>query len=80
MNSEDNQVFNLLLIEYIFSKKSTQQKSIRKKSAWIEPLLKNRMYTSVFNNVFAELMVNDKEGFLGYLRISTASYHSFFFA
>ena len=74
MNSKENQVFNLLLIEYIFSKKSTKQKTKRKRSVWVKSWLKNRMYTSVFNNIFAELMVNHKEGFRRYLRISTASY------
>ena len=74
MNSKENQVFNLLLIDYIFSKKSTKQKRKRKRSAWVKSWLKKRMYTSTFNNVFAELMVNDKEEFRRYLRISTASY------
>ena len=74
MNSKENQVFNLLLIEYIFSKKSTKQKTKRKRSVWVKSWLKNRMYTSAFNNIFAELMVNDKEEFRRYLRINTASY------
>ena len=73
MNSKENQVFNLLLIEYIFSKKSTRQKTKRKRSVWVNSWLKNRMYTSAFNNIFAELMVNDKEEFRRYLRIKTAS-------
>ena len=74
MNSKENQVFNLLLIEYIFSKKSTKQKTKRKRSVWVKSWLKNRMYTSAFNNIFAELMVNDKEEFRRYLKITTASY------
>ena len=74
MNSKENQVFNLLLIEYIFSKKSTKQKTKRKRSVWVKFWLKNRMYTSAFNNIFAKLMVNDKEEFRRYLRINTASY------
>ena len=74
MNSKENQVFNLLLIEYIFSKKSKKQKAKRKRSAWVKSWLKKRMYTSTFNNIFAELMVNDKEEFRRYLRINTASY------
>ena len=74
MNSKENQVFNLLLIEYIFSKKSTKQKTERKRSVWVKSWLKNRMYTSAFNNIFAVLMINDKEEFRRYLRINTASY------
>ena len=66
-------MFNLLLIEYIFSKKPTRQKTKRKRSVWVNSWLKNRMYTSAFNNIFAELMVNDKEEFRRYLRIKTAS-------
>ena len=73
MDSKENQVFNLLLIEYIFSKKSTRQKTKRKRSVWVNSWLKNRMYTSAFNNIFAELMVNDKEEFRRYLRMKTAS-------
>ena len=78
MNSKENQVFNLLLIECIFSKKSAKQKPKGKSSAWVKYWLKNRMYTSVFNNIFAELMVNHKEGFRRYLRISTAWYEASF--
>ena len=61
MNSRLNQVPRLLLVEYIFSKNTTKQKTNRKRSAWVEPWLKNRLYTSAFNNIFAKLMVNDKE-------------------
>ena len=61
MNSRLNQVPRLLLVEYIFSKNTTKQKTKRKRSAWVEPWLKNRLYTSAFNNIFAKLMVNDKE-------------------
>ena len=32
------------------------------------------MYTSKFNHIFAELMVNDKEEFRPYLTINTASH------
>ena len=67
-------MFNLLLIEYMFSKKSTKRKTKRKRSVWVKSWLKNRMYTSAFNNTYAELMVKDKEEFRGYLRINTASY------
>ena len=74
MNSKENQVFNLLLIEYIFSKKSTKQKTKRKRSVWVKSWLKNRMYTSAFNNILAVLMINDKEELRLYLRINTASY------
>ena len=66
MNSKENQVFNLLLTEYIFFKKL---KAKRKRSVRVKPWLKIRMYTSAFNNMFAELMVNDKEEFLRYFRI-----------
>ena len=75
---ENNQVFKLLLIEYIFSKKTTKQKTKRKRSVCVKPWLKNRIYA--FNDIFAELMVNNKEEFCRYLRINTASYHYFFFA
>ena len=51
-------MFNLLLVEYIFSKNTTKQKIIRKRSARVKPWLKNRLYNA-FNNIFAELMVND---------------------
>ena len=74
MISKENQVFNLLLIEYIFSKKITKQKTKGKRSVWVKPWLKNCMYTSAFNNIFAELMVNDKKEFRRYLRINTASH------
>ena len=37
------------------------------------------MYTSAFNNIFAELIVNDKEEYRRYVRINTAAYHYFFF-
>ena len=37
------------------------------------------MYTSTFNNIFADLMVNDKEEFRWYLAINTASYYDLFF-
>ena len=33
-NSRENQVFNLLLIGYTFSKKTTKQKTERKRSIW----------------------------------------------
>ena len=74
MNSKENQVLNLLLIKNIFSKNSTKQKPTRKRTVWVKPWLKNRIYTSAFNNIFAELMVNDKEEFCQYLRIDIASY------
>ena len=64
MNSKENsKMFNLLLIEYIFSKKNTKQKTKRKRSAWLTPWLKSRIYKSAFNNIFAELIVDDKEEF-----------------
>ena len=74
MNTKENQVFRFLLIEYIFSKKATKQKTKRKRSVWVRPRLKICMYTSAFNNIFAELIVNDKEEFRRYLRINTATY------
>ena len=63
MNSKEDQVFNLLLIEYLFSKEITKQKAKKKKSLWDKRGLKNRMYASAFNDIFAELMINDKEEF-----------------
>ena len=80
MNTKENQVFSLLLIEHIFSKKTTKQITKRKRSVWVKPWLKICMYTSAFNNIFAELIVNDKEEFRRYLRISIATNHYFFFA
>ena len=79
MKTKENQVFSLLVIEHIFSKNTTKQKTKRKRSVWVKPWLKNYMYTSAFNNIFAELTVNDKEEFRQYLRINTATYHCFFF-
>ena len=70
MNSKKNQVFNLLLIEYIFSKKSTKHKTKTESSVWNKPWLRNHMYTSAFSKVFAELMVNDRKKFRRYLKKS----------
>ena len=80
MNTKENQVFSLLLFEHIFCKKTTKKKPKWKRSVWVKPWLKNCMYTSAFNNIFVELLVNDKEEFRRYLRINTATYHYFFFA
>ena len=80
MNTKENQVLSLLLIERIFSEKTTKQKTKRKRSVWVKSWLKNCMYTSAFNNIFAELIVNNKEEFRRYIRINTATYHYFFFA
>ena len=80
MNTKENQVFSLLLIEHIFSKKTTKQKSKRKRNVWVKPMLKNCMYTRAFNDIFGELIVNDNEEFRRYLRIYIATYHYFFFA
>ena len=57
MNTKENQVFSLLLIEHIFSKKTTKQITKRKSSVWVKPMLKNCMYASAFNDIFAELMI-----------------------
>ena len=67
----------LLNRTHIFWKNSKQTK--RKRSVWVKPWLKNCMYTSAFNNIFAELVVDDKEEFRRYLRINTATYHYFFY-
>ena len=80
MNTKENQVLSLLLIEHIFSEKTTKQKTKRKRSVWVKSWLKNCMYTSAFNNIFAELIVSNKEEFRRYIRINTATYHYFFFA
>ena len=37
MNTKGNEVFNLLLIEQIFSKKTTKQKTKRERSIWVKP-------------------------------------------
>ena len=63
----------------MFSKKTTKQKTKQKRSVWVKSWLKNCMYTNAFNNIFAELVVNNKEGCCRYLRINTATYHYFFF-
>ena len=70
VNTKENQVFSSLLIEQIFSKKATKQKTKRKRSVWVKPWLKSCMYTIAFNNIFAELIVNDEEEFRRYLRNS----------
>ena len=49
----------MLLIEYIFSKNTTNQMAKRKRSVKVKPWLKNRLYTGAFNNMLAELIVND---------------------
>ena len=45
MNTKENQVFSLLLIEHIFSKKATKQKTKRRRSMYV-----NCMYTSMYTN------------------------------
>ena len=47
-------MFDLLLIENIFSKNATKQKTKRKKNVKVKPWLKTDLYASVFNNVLAE--------------------------
>ena len=64
MNSRENQAFYLLLIGHLFSNKTRKEKTNRKRSVWVKSWLKNCLYTNDFNNIFAELMVSDKEGFL----------------
>ena len=73
MNLRENPVFNLLLIGYIFSKKTTNQKIKRKRSVWVKSCLKNRLYTSEFNNIFAELFPLDIKYWVGVQR--GQSYH-----
>ena len=68
MKQKENHVFSLLLIQRKFSKKSIKQKTKRKTSVWVKPWLNNCMYTSTFNNIFAELIEDDKEGFHRYLK------------
>ena len=80
MNTKENQVFSLLLIEHIFSKKTKTKNRNEKRSVWVKPWLKNCMCTSAFNNIFAALIVNYKEEYRRYLRINAARYHDFFFA
>ena len=41
-----------ICLEYIFSKNTTKQKTIRKRSVRVEHWLKNRRYTSAFNNIY----------------------------
>ena len=59
MNSKKSLVLSLLLIEYIFSKNTAKQKTKGKRNAKVKPWLKNRLHTSAFNIIFAELIVND---------------------
>ena len=80
MNTKENQIFSLILIEHIFFKKTTKQKTKRKRCVWVKPRLKICIYTNAFNKIFAELIVNDKEEFRRYLRTNTATYHYFFYA
>ena len=41
-----------ICLEYIFSKNTTKQKTKRKRSVRVEHWLKNRRYTSAFNNIY----------------------------
>ena len=52
-------MFNLLQMEYIFPKNTTKQKTKRKRSVKVKPCLKNHLYTGTFNNMSAEMIVND---------------------
>ena len=74
MNSKQNQVFNLFLTGYIFSEKGCKVKNKEKKKCMGKSWLKNRLEKSEFSNIFAEMMVNDKEEFGRYWRINTAPY------
>ena len=49
MNSKENEVFSLVLIKHIFSKKTTKQNMKRKRSVWVKAWLKNCMYKTAFN-------------------------------
>ena len=40
----------------------------------MKPWLKNRNNKSAYNNIFPELLLNDKEEFRHYLRMNTTSY------
>ena len=62
MNSgENNQVFNLLMIGHLHSKKTTKQKTNKKR---VKSWLKNCLHASELNNIIAEVMENGKERFL----------------
>ena len=63
MNSKQNQVFSLFLTGYIFSEKDCKVKNKEKKKCMGKSWLKNRLEKSEFSNIFAEMMVNDKEEF-----------------
>ena len=63
MNTKENQVFSLLLIEYIFSKKNYKAKHETKKERMGYALVECRR-PSAFNNIFAELIVKDKRNFV----------------
>ena len=53
----------------MFSKKTT--KKTQKKTKAKQNKTKNRVYTSAFNDILAELMVNDKEEFCRCLKTNT---------
>ena len=41
-----------ICFEYVFSKNSTKQKTKRKRNVKVKPWLKNRRYTTTFNNIY----------------------------
>ena len=58
----------------MFSKKTTKKppkKPQTNKETNKQQKKKNRVYTSAFNDISAELMVNDKEEFCRYLKTNT---------
>ena len=62
MNSrENNQVSNLLMIAHLYSKKTTKQKTNKKR---VKSWLKNCLHASELNNIIEEVMANGKERFL----------------
>ena len=75
MSSDSENLIVLILINNIcYSKNKNKKKSKRRKSIWMKPWLKNRNNKSAYNNIFPELLLNDKEEFRHYLRMNTTSY------
>ena len=73
MNSKENQVFNLLLIENIF-KKNCKTRNKKEKERMGEAIVEKSYVYTCLHDIFAELTIDYKEEFCRYLRINTASY------
>ena len=54
----------LLAIELKLDGEDEQVKKRKKRPVWMKPWLKNRLRTIVYQNIFQELRLKDKEGTL----------------